>query len=134
MVKGQDKTAEELLNINTAADCHTYTELIKMNDISTAKRLRLVNDNLNKIGGENMNSNSVKRTLHVEAVGVSKAVPDLCHILIRVASEKLSVTQAKDSVERRVAYIKQTILNCRIQVRCYEQGLTTKLLLSSICL
>ena len=70
VVKGQDKTVEELLNINTAADCHTYTELIKMNDISTAKRLRLVNDNLNKIGGENMNSNSVKRTLHVEAVGV----------------------------------------------------------------
>lgn len=82
-------------------------------NIPATKRLKMM-DNISK-DVENAGG-LYKRTLHVEATGITKAVPDFCHILIQIVSQKLSVSQAKDSVERRLVYVKQTIQNCQIQV------------------
>ena len=89
-----------------------------MENANSAKRLKLIQENQQRMNTDAVNSASLnpKRTIHVEAVGLAKSVPDVCHLLISIVSQKQSVTQAKDSVDRRVAYIKQTILNCRIQV------------------
>lgn len=69
---------------------------------------------------------TIKRTIAVEAVGVVDVVPDKCHLLIRVSSNKESVTHAKDSVERRVQYIKQAIQNTQIPVSLRQLVLIKK--------
>jgi len=86
-----------------------------METVTSAKRLKIAHENQLKLNSENTTNASNRRTLHVEGVGMAKSVPDVCHLLISIVSQKMSVTQAKNSVDRRVAYIKQTILNCHIQ-------------------
>lgn len=71
----------------------------------------------NNVGKKNESLNAVKRSINVEASGEFVIVPDQCHLLITVSSHKGSVSQAKDSVDRRVLYIKQAIQNAQIQVR-----------------
>lgn len=90
---------------------------LRMNlDGQSLKRLRTMKENAYESkDGENPGG-PIRRTLHVEAIGVTKAVPDLCHILIKIVSQKVTVSQAKDSVDRRLAYVRQTIQNCQIQV------------------
>lgn len=89
---------------------------VMMETVTSAKRLKIAHENQLKLNSENTTNASNRRTLHVEGVGMAKSVPDVCHLLISIVSQKMSVTQAKNSVDRRVAYIKQTILNCHIQV------------------
>lgn len=80
-------------------------------DLPTTKPFRTPKIGISSDADTNL---SFKRSLQVEAVGIVKIVPDLCHVLIRITSQKVSVSQAKDSVERRLAYVKQTIQNCQI--------------------
>ena len=79
------------------------------------KRIKVLKDQMLK-SKENEPQSISQRTLHVEAIGATKVVPDLCHILIKIVSQKVTVSQAKDSVDRRLAYIRQAIQNCQIQV------------------
>ncbi|XP_067952094.1 interleukin-1 receptor-associated kinase 1-binding protein 1-like [Watersipora subatra] len=83
-------------------------------DQQSSKRLKSLKGYLT-VPKDEEKSRSLQRTMHVEGVGVVKVVPDLCHLLIKITSQKQTVSQAKDSVERRLAYVKQTIQNCQIQ-------------------
>ncbi|KAF6039605.1 IRAK1BP1 [Bugula neritina] len=57
-------------------------------DLPTTKPFRTPKIGISSDADTNL---SFKRSLQVEAVGIVKIVPDLCHVLIRITSQKVSV-------------------------------------------
>ena len=67
-------------------------------------------------GAVTMDRMKTNRNVQVTAVGEVSLPPDRCRVTIRIHSQKDNVADVKNSIQRRLDYILQTLQNHNVKV------------------
>ena len=63
------------------------------------------------------NKDKMERLIQVTAVGEVSLPPDRCRVTVRLHSQKDNVQDVKNSIQRRLDYVLQTLQNHNVKVR-----------------